>query len=127
LILESGTRHEWFKIFRDKGWHTSYYAPTGKIVELLKNEDTVGMEALAATMAAQVRAQDVAAVSYDHRAYPFIKQYLEQGLSPSIVYHSWMGPSIANGAFATALEQTSIYRDPRVKTVLVDFRSPFHL
>lgn len=127
IILESGTRHEWFKIFRENGWHTSYYAPTSRIVGLLKDDDKAGMEELAQSMVLQVHKQNVAAVSFDHRAYPFIKEYLEPLLDPDIVYHSWYGPRISNGDFESALDKTPTYLDPRVKTVLVTFQSPFHL
>src|SRR5690606_38903402 len=88
LILESGTTQKWFKLFRDAGWHTSYYAPTSKMIKLIKNNDIDGMEALADTIASQAKVQNLAAVSFDHRAYPFIKQYLERKLAPYVVYHS---------------------------------------
>lgn len=127
IILESGTTHTWFSLFRQHGWHTSYHAPTGKIVKLLKNGDTIGMEDLAKIMADQTVTQNVAAVSFDHRAYPFIKTYLEPKLSENVVYHSRYGPTISNGKFVDALNRTPIFQDRRIKTILVPFKSPFSL
>jgi len=127
IILESGTTQEWFKIFGDSGWRTSYYAPTGKMIEMLANNDTSGMHLLADAIAAQIKSQNVSAISFDHRGYPFIKEYLEAKLAPHIVYHSWLGPTISSGRFMELLKQTPIYADERVQTILVTFQSPFHL
>lgn len=127
LILESSTTGDWFKIFREEGWHTSYYTPTDRIVELLARNNISELNELAQQIAAQVEVQNVAAVSFDHRGYSFIKQYLESKLAKDVVYHSWVGPAISTSEFLKKLSQTPIYLDKRVRTVLIPFHSPFHL
>lgn len=49
------------------------------------------MEKLAVKIAKQLEIQNVAAISFDSRLYPFVKIFLESKLSKDIVYHSWGG------------------------------------
>ena len=127
LIVESGTKSEFFKELRANGWHTSYYMPT-QIVEKLLNEDNkVKMQELATAIAKQAKIQNVAAVSFDYNLYPFIKQYLEPLISDDIVYHMWLGPSLDSINFEDELLKNPMYLDNRVKTILSFYTSQYYL
>lgn len=127
FIVESGANSEFFKELREKGWHTSYYMPTKKIIKLLNEDDKVKMKELATQIAKQTKAQNVAAVSFDYNLYPFIKQYLEPLISDDIVYHMWLGPSLDRVNFEDELLKNPMYLDSRVKTLLSFYRSQYYL
>jgi hypothetical protein len=127
IILESGTTSEFFKELRKNGWHTSYYMPTERLVKLLNENNKDEMQKLATDIAKQTKVQNVAAVSFDYRLYPFIKQYLEPLISQEIVYHIWLGPSMDSTNFKNELLEDPIYLDNRVKTILSFYTSQYYL
>ena len=127
FIVESGTTTAFFKEVREAGWHTSYYMPTEKIVKLLKDKNTTEMKKLAKKIADQTISQNVSAVSFDHRLYPFVKQYLEPLIDKSVVYHIWHAPSLSSKSFQQDLKKNKLYLDKRVKTLLAPYRSQFNL
>jgi heptose-I-phosphate ethanolaminephosphotransferase len=127
FIVESGTTSEFFKELRDNGWHTSYYMPTETLVKFLNEDNKDGMQKLAESIAKQTKVQNVAAVSFDYRLYPFIKQYLEPLISDDIVYHMWLGPSLNSTNFKNELLEDPIYQDKRVKTLLSYYTSKYYL
>lgn len=127
LIVESGTDSATFKIFREHGWHTSYYTPTNAIVSLLEQNDTDGMELLAEAIANRVKEQKVSAISFDNRTYSFIKTHVEPLLEDDIIYHAWYGPPVWSDTFTSDLVKNALFLDKRVKTILVEYRSRFHL
>lgn len=127
MIVESGATGDFFARFAEAGWHTSYYLPTAAVLELLAAPDAPALAALAQRILAQVGRQQVAAVSFDHRLYPFVKRYLEPGLDKDIVYHTWYAPNLWDSQFQAALQSSPLYRDGRVKTLLTQYKSDFHL
>ena len=127
FIVESGAKSEFFKELKGKGWHTSYYMPTEKIIKLLNEDNKVKMQELATQIAKQTKMQNVAAVSFDYNLYPFIKQYLEPLISNDIVYHMWLGPSLDRVNFEDELLKNPMYLDSRVKTLLSFYRSQYYL
>ncbi len=127
FIVESGTNSEFFKELRKNGWHTSYYMPTNKLVKLLQKNNKDEMQKLATSIAKQTKVQNVAAVSFDYRLYPFIKQYLEPLISDDIVYHMWLGPSLDRTNFEDELLKNPMYLDNRVKTLLSFYKSQYYL
>lgn len=127
FIVESGTTAPFFKEVRKAGWHTSYYMPTGKIVKLLKDKNTIEMIKLAKIIDKQTKEQNVSAISFDHRLYPFVKQYLEPFLNVDVVYHVWYAPSLSSSSFQDDLKKNELYKDIRVKTLLATYKSQFNL
>jgi len=127
FIVESGTKGTFFKEFNREGWHTSYYLPTGTIVKLIKDKNIDSMKKLAMKIAKQAKSQNLSAVSFDNRLYPFVKQYLEPKLSENIVYHTWWSPSLFNTTFKKDLQKDKLYQDQRVKTLLSRYKSQFDL
>lgn len=127
FIVESGTTKKFFKLVRSKGRHTSYYLPTGKIVKLLKDNNVSGMEGTAKTIAHQTVVQELSAVSFDHRLYPFVKKYLEPKISNNIVYHIRYAPALNDVNFKSNLLKNKLYQDERVKTLLMTYGSQFDL
>lgn len=127
FIVESSTTAPFFKEVRKTGWHTSYYMPTGKIVKLLKDKDITEMNKLAKIIATQTKLQNVSAVSFDNRLYPFVKQYLEPLIDKDVVYHIWYAPSLSSSSFQQELQKSTLYLDKRVKTLLTSYKSQFNL
>ncbi len=127
FIVESGTTDPFFKEFRKAGWHTSYYMPTRRIAEMLKEKKIFELKKLATQIAKQVKSQNVSAVSFDHRLYPFVKQYLESLIDKNIVYHIWYAPSLSSKSFKQDLQKYKLYLDTRVKTLLSTYKSQFNL
>ncbi len=128
LIIESGTNESFFRKFHEAGWHTSYYLPTKKILKYLDDNKTEEMEHLAKIISKQTIVQKLSAVSFDHRLYPFVKYYLEPLLSDEIVYHTWdLKLKLYDRNLHAKLNEKNYYVDKRVKTILLPFKSPFHL
>ena len=127
LIIESGTTYPFFKELKSSGWHISYYAPTEAIVKMLEDSDVINMERLAIKMSSQSEAQNLSAISFDSRLYPFIKKYLEPLLRNEIIYHVWYGPAIYSNTFQSDLLENKLFLDKRIKTILVPYKSQFNL
>ena len=127
FIVESGTTLAFFKEFKKAGWHTSYYMPTEKIVNQLKENKVAEMKKLAVKIANQIKSQNLSAVSFDHRLYSFVKQYLEPLISEHIVYHVWYAPELRKKYFTDELQKNKLYLDKRVKTLLSPYMSQFDL
>jgi len=127
FIVESGTTLPFFNEFKKAGWHTSYYMPTKKIVTQLKENNVTEMKKIASQIASQIKFQNISAVSFDHRLYPFVRQYLEPLIPDHIVYHVWYAPALKKKSFADELQKNKFYLDKRVKTLLSSYFSPFNL
>lgn len=127
VILESGTTHEFFKLFSELGWSTSYYMPTELVLNLNKENDTKGLEKLGNTISQICSQNEISAISFDNRLYPFVKTYMEKKLAQHIEYHSWWGPKLNSNTFEKQLTNNLLYKDKRVKTILVTVSSEFDL
>jgi len=127
FIVESSITSPFFKEFGKAGWHTSYYMPTRRIINLLEQKNHEEMENLAVEIARQTKIQNLSAISFDHRLYPFIKNYLESKLSNEIVYHIWDAPGISSIDFKDQLLKNKLFLDNRVKTLLTEYISQFNL
>ena len=126
-ILEISAVDSFVREFSAVGWHTSYYLPTSKVLNLLNSNDEVGVKRLADRVAEQISAQNTYAVSFDHRLYNFVKRYLESEIGNGISYHAWYGPAISDAEFQERLKNNELYLDERVKTILSKYESQFHL
>jgi len=126
-LIESTTTETIFQKFSQKGWKTSYYLPTTEIVSLLEKNDAEGQKKLAKKIGQQLKAQNLSAISFDDRLYPFVKNYLEPLISPSLHYHVWYGPLLRNPKFKEELQKNKLFLDSRVKTMLSPYYSQFHL
>jgi len=127
IIIESSTTFPFFNELKSRGWHISFYAPTKTIVKMLEESDMKGMKQLAIKMASQSEAQNLSAISFDSRLYPFIKKYLEPLLKNEIIYHVWYGPALRNDTFQSDLIKNKLLLDKRIKTILVPYKSQFDL
>jgi len=127
FIVESGIKKNFFKEIHKAGWHTSYYMPTKKIVDLIKVNNIKAMEELANSIFSQVNKQEVNAISFDSRLYPFVKKYMEPLLDNHIVYHIWYAPSLFSAHFIPNLQKNKYYLDSRIKTLLTQYKSQYNL
>lgn len=128
IIIESNTTKAFFEQFSTAGWHTSYYLPTKQIVDDLNGNKTAQMTTLAKQIAQQSTMQQISAISFENRLYPFVKHYLEPLLTKEIVYHIWdLSIPLYNANLQAELNQQSYYNDNRVKTILLPYQSSFDL
>lgn len=128
LIIESSAKGSFFNKFHEEGWHISYYLPTKEIIKLLDEEKVDAMEALAKSISEQSKVQNLSAVSFDSRLYSFVKKYLEPTLPDEIVYHTWdFSLKLYDADLQPKLNEKSYYNDSRIKTILLPYKSPFHL
>lgn len=127
FLIESNLTDRCFSEFTQSGWKTSYYIPTGNILELLEDGNNKKMIKVASQLAEQIKVQELSAISFDTRLRPFVKNYLEDLIGDEIVYHCWLGPQLANSDLFEKLKMDSSYRDTRVKTLLVHYKSQFDL
>ena len=92
----------------------------------MEENNTREIADLAEKIVSQTLQQRISAISFDHRIYPFVKEYLENSLDQEIVYHSW---DLSLGLFDVDLKdhlsQKNYYTDQRVKTILLPYKSPF--
>lgn len=123
VILESSMTLPVFGTFSKQGWHISYYAPTNKILKALESEDTIQLEQIASDIALQSEGQQLSAISFDNRLYPFVKYYLEPLIANKIIYHTWWGPSLESIYFRSDLSKSKLFLDPRVSSILLTYKS----
>ncbi|MAM34209.1 MAG: hypothetical protein CMH28_03950 [Micavibrio sp.] len=128
VIVESSTRSEKFADLSNAGFHISYYLPTGHIDDLLEEKDENGLKAEAQRVSEQAKLQNLSAVSFDIKLYPFVTEYLEQLLPQDIVYHTWdLKKSYEDKDIEAKLGDTKYSSNKRIKTILLDLPSKFHL
>lgn len=125
-IVESSTRDAWFEEFRARGWHTSYYLPTEQILTAMEAADRAALERWGEAIARHARRQRVAAVSFDIRLHPFVRDHLEPRLDGDVVYHVWdLSVRAWEPDGRRRLEAATYYRDERVRTIIVAMDSEF--
>lgn len=124
-ILESNTTSILFKLFNEHGWHTSYYLPTEKILNILSTNDSIELKQESEKIANQLNLQNAAAVSFDQRLYSFVKHNLANEIRPNIVYHIWHAPALSNKNFRDLLEVNDLFLNERVETLLTKYESRF--
>ena len=121
IIFESPITSDAFAKISAVSFHTSYYLPN-QLIHLMNELIDEKLQSKATEIARQIETQQVTAISFDFRIYPFVKKYLEQHIPPSIVYHTWdLSLSLIEPTFIHKLLQTNYYNDPRIKTILVNY------
>lgn len=137
FIFETSMQHEDLKKISGAGYHTSYYLPTEKIIDLLKEDDSSDLKEMAEQVSEQTSKQKVDAVSFDERLYAFVKDHLEDLLPSDMGYHTWVATDyegfphdtrnkLGSILFLDTLEEKDYYEDERVKTILVHYESEHH-
>lgn len=128
LVFESDTKLDRFNAFSDSGWHTSYYLPTEVIIQMMEQDDVEKMREFALEINEQIIRQKTLAVSFDVRAYPFVKNYIEPISEPHIVYHLWdLEQKLHAQNLLSSIEVESYFDDEKVKSILVQASSQFDL
>ena len=127
VIIQSATKDTSFKAFADEGWFTTYDLPIKTIVNLLKKKDHKKMEKVSSAIANQISLQNLSAISFDKKIYPWIKEYLEPKIAKTIVYNTQLSPALYDIDFKKKLLNDKLYLDERVKTFLGAYDSQFEL
>lgn len=121
-IVETSITGNNLHIISDAGYHTSYYIPT-HFNSLPPNKQQLESQKIIQ----QIKNQNLKAVSFDHTLYPFINTYITPKTN-NIVYHTW---NISLGFFQSTvteqLKQSNLVKDPRLKTILIKYKSDFEI
>ncbi|MGV7221684.1 MAG: phosphoethanolamine transferase [Nitrospinales bacterium] len=126
-IIESSFTHSSFSAISKAGFHTSYYLPTSLILEL-ESLDEVGQKELALDISEQINKQKTAAISFNIKLYPFVKNFIETNLKKSLSYHVWDSSiQVGDTEFLSNLQSRAFFVDKKVKTILVSYHSLFDL
>ena len=92
-----------------------------------KEQDESFKKQLSEELIRRVEVMQPRAISFDLRLYPFVKKYMEPYLDTSLSYHTWFPENLnfSTPDLLGKLTKKIFYIDPRVKTVLVPYRSQF--
>ncbi|MEW5796510.1 MAG: hypothetical protein AB1772_09120 [Candidatus Zixiibacteriota bacterium] len=123
-IVESSFGSESLRRISNAGFHTSFYLPTVRIKELLASGDTMALQKEAEAIAAQVWAQQLAAVSFDLALYSFVKGHLESIIPDTTVYHVWDSVKLWEWDAIRELKDRNYFKDARVATILYEYWGP---
>jgi hypothetical protein len=118
---------DFFSVFREAGWHTSYYLPTRLTLDYLKNKETKKLEQLGADIALQISTQKTSAVSFNKSLYPFVEDYLEQHIDKATAYHTWLTYPLSDPDLIKKISGDEIHLNKRFKTILTKFKSSYEL
>jgi len=122
-IVESSMTQPVFSKLSQAGYHCSYYLPTH-----YANFSKTKKAKVAQEIASQIVLQKVNAVSFDVALYPFVKEHLEPLIANDFVYHVWdISIGFQNPDLISKLETATFYKDKRIKTILIKFKSEFEL
>lgn len=113
----------------ESGYRLSYYLPTGKVLQALTQEDDA-QSSLAIQIASRVKNMKANEVSFDLRLYPFVKENLESKLSSDVhSYHSWFPSNLVfyTPSLKEEISKREFFRDPKMKTILLIYPSPFSI
>jgi hypothetical protein len=120
-IIESTITTSGFQKISSRGFHTSYYLPTDRIVNLLIENDESTLKAEANRLRQQIESQSVSAISFSLALYPFVKSYLEPIIPDTIVYHTWGSIKLWEWNAIDELKDIDYFKDARVKTILTGY------
>ena len=128
FIFESSITSPAYRRISKAGYHTSYYLPTAELLTLQEENNANKLQQRAKSLARQANRQELSAVSFDVRLYPFVKNYLERLLPPNYVFHVWSLPgTLQDKLFFQNARSRIYYYDQRIKTILAEYESIFHL
>ncbi len=127
VILESSVTRKYFKNFRKNGWNTSYKLPAKEILKLISEGENEKLEKLTEKIAAQIKEQDVSAISFDIKLYSFVKKYLESKINKTIKYHIKNAFDLSNLGFEKNVQNNPLLKDVRVEFLLCKFKSLYNL
>ncbi len=125
--ISSKNKLEFFRQFKQKGWVTSFSLPTKRILNLMKENNISAREKFAEKISQKIILEEVSAVLFDPKVYPFIKKYIEPKLSNNTIYHGLSSPSLDNKNFKQQLLENKLFLDDRVKILFTAYRSQFDL
>ncbi len=104
-----------------KGFHTSYYLPTTKILHLLSENNEEDLKKEADRIKQQIMNESLSAISFDLRLYSYVKNYIEPVIPEYIVYHAWNSVRLYKLSSVNTLKDSKYFKDPRLKTIIVKY------
>ena len=117
------------KLISEAGYNVSYYLPTRQVLDQMEHGSNA-KDNLVSMLVSRVNQMGVKNISFDLRLYPFVKDSLELKLDESSqAYHSWFpeGLSFSNTTLLEDIKAESFYVDPKMKTILLPYSSPYSL
>lgn len=123
VILESPERG--LGAFAARGWQTSFYFIPERWPGCLA--DDRAKQRCARQIADIVRDEELSAVSFDARYYSFVNELVAPLLPKRVVFHTFGGaiPSPFEPQFHQQLGALAEFRDPRVRTLLLETSQRF--
>ena len=125
IFIESHYRPILYKLHQ-RGWKSSLYIPTERIISLMKTNNPNILDKEAKKIALEVKKQSVDAVSFDFRLYPFVREYLKRYLDNNIEFYTWWGPELSSKEYRDLIIKNG-YQDERLKIILSIYKSDYHL
>lgn len=121
LTVETSYTNNNLKEISDEGFYTSYYLPTHIKDETNKNKLLQHIN----NIKKQIKTQKLSAISFDYRLYAIIKPHF---YNHNIDFHLWdLSKHYANPSLLQSLLQENYYKDDKVKTILIPYRSNYEL
>jgi heptose-I-phosphate ethanolaminephosphotransferase len=123
-IVESSNTGNGLQKLSLKGFHTSYYLPTSKILDLLRENNDSDLKKEANRIKQQIINQSLSALSFDLRLYFYVKNYIEPVIPETVVYHAWDSVRLYDVSSISTLKNSTYFKDPRLKTIIVKYYWP---
>ena len=120
LVFETSSRSPMLKAISDAGYHTSYYLPTD-VLQAMSAQNAPAIQTEAIRIKTQIAAQNLNAVSFPSKLYPFVKSHLEKIISDDIVYHTWGTFKFKKKNELEKIQAKDFYKDARVKTIIYSY------
>lgn len=120
-IIESSNTTNSLQKLSFKGFHTSYYLPTAKILHLLNENNDEDLKKEASRIKQQILDQSLSAISFDLRLYSYVKKYIEPVIPENIVYHAWNSVRLYKLTSIHELKNSEYFKDTRLKTIIVRY------
>ncbi len=128
VLIESVATDESFSKLSDAGFNTSYKLPGAVLKKLVEDGSEKKLEEKAVELSRQIKSQKVKSISFDHKLFPFVENYLKEHIDGHVDFHTRdLSLSLKDENFMSSLLNKPYFKEPRIKTILVHYHSRFSL
>lgn len=122
-IIETNITSSNISKISNEGYHTSYYVPTH-----FKDYPEANQQQEAQKILQQIKEQNLSAISFDHSLYTFVQRYISPNTNQKLSYHTWnISLGFFQASIAEKLKEQDYITDPRMKTILIKYKSDFEI
>jgi heptose-I-phosphate ethanolaminephosphotransferase len=127
-VIESAGTDASFSKLSDAGFYTSYMLPGADLKKLVADANEKKLQAKAIELSRKIESQKVNSISFDHKFFPFVKNYLNKHINSRVDFHTRdLTLSLKDKSFMSRLLSKPYFKEPRIKTILVHYHSQFSL